>query len=216
MPIENYGVLKGKILDGRQERYEESPHYQILVEGEKELKYRVAVNVMSRYSESEILYLAHDGYKNKNILILKNLPYGFTRINDVNMNLGLDYIRGKIINNHRQMVLTPHNKPGPRNDLNDFFHSYIKSSSQNKDDIYVFGSKFGPEDKTDPIFGFHPSQGMHNVHMNQGNAGKWRKDNGIWQDGGILIHKRDRWVALFLAFLTQSWKTNEKGDPVNK
>jgi uncharacterized protein YukJ len=214
MPIENYGVLKGRILDGRQERYEESPHYQILVEGEKNLKYRVAVNVMSRYSESEILYYASEKYHNKNISLLKDLPYGFTSMKDENKNMGLDYIRGKIMSGRKQMVLTPHNKPGPSNDLNDFFHSYIKNSKQYRDDIYVFGSKYGPEDRVDPIFGFEPMQGMHNVHMNQGNADRWKRDNGIWQDGGILIRKKDRWIAIFLAFVTQSWKTNNEGDPV--
>ncbi|MGR5962179.1 DUF2278 family protein [Bacillus paranthracis] len=35
--------------------------------------------------------------------------------------------------------------------------------------------------------------------MNQGNVEKWKGDNGIWQDGGILIHfekgrKMDRYI----------------------
>ncbi|WP_099467958.1 YukJ family protein [Konateibacter massiliensis] len=213
MPIENYGVLKGKILTGRQERYDNSPHYQILVEGENKTSYRVAVNVMSRTQESEILYLADEQYRNAGIKNIQKLPNGFTRINQNNRELALDYTRGNMIHKHHKLVLTPHDKPGPRNDLNDFIHEYIKNSRQSNDVIYVFGSKFGPEDKADPVFGFYPMLGMHNVHMNQGNDGKWKKDNGIWQDGGILIQKEGRWIAILLAFVTQSWHTDEKGNP---
>lgn len=214
MPIENYGVLKGKILEGKQERYDESPHYQILVRGEDNIKYRVAVNVMSQYGESEILYLAAEPYKYKNDHMLQKLPYGFTRITNSNKELGLDYIRQNVTNQYRKMVLMPHDKPGPKNDLNDFFNSYIQSASQSKDNIYVFGSKFGPEERTDHIFDFYPMQGIHNVHMNQGNEKRWKRDNGIWQDGGILIQKKEGWVGIFLAFLTQKWKTDKNGNPI--
>lgn len=48
--------------------------------------------------------------------------------------------------------------------------------------------------------------------MNQGNVEKWKGDNGIWQDGGILIHfeKEEEWVGIFLAFQSQSWCTDEE------
>ena len=38
-------------------------------------------------------------------------------------------------------------------------------------------------------------------------------DNGIWQDGGILIHfeKEEEWIGIFLAFQSQSWCTDEEG-----
>lgn len=213
MPVEDYGVLKGKILYGREEREEDSPHYQILVEAEEKSKYRVAINVTSGGSESEILYMADENYTNIETSKLEELPYGFTRINSRNKSLALDYIRGNIIKNKKQMVMTPHDKPGPKNDLNDFISEYIKNSKKEEDTIYVFGSKFGPEDKTDWIFGFYPLMGIHNVHMNQGNKGRWKKDNGIWQDGGILIQKKNGWIAIFLSFLTQTWDTDQKGDP---
>lgn len=52
--------------------------------------------------------------------------------------------------------------------------------------------------------------------MNQGNVGQWKRDNGIWQDGGILIHfeQEDKWVGIFLAFQSQSWCTDENGDAI--
>ena len=47
--------------------------------------------------------------------------------------------------------------------------------------------------------------------MNQGNE-KWKGDNGIWQDGGILIHfeKEENGSVSSLAFQSQSWCTDEE------
>lgn len=49
--------------------------------------------------------------------------------------------------------------------------------------------------------------------MNQGNHPNFKKDDGIWQDGGILIHfeNENRWVGMFLAFQSQSWCTDDNG-----
>jgi hypothetical protein len=48
--------------------------------------------------------------------------------------------------------------------------------------------------------------------MNQGNDPTFKKDDGVWQDGGLLIHfpAHDQWVAIFLAFQSQAWHTDDK------
>jgi hypothetical protein len=53
--------------------------------------------------------------------------------------------------------------------------------------------------------------------MNQGNSGKWSDDNGPWQDGGLFFHfpSINQWVALFLAFQSQSFHTEDlTGAPI--
>jgi hypothetical protein len=52
--------------------------------------------------------------------------------------------------------------------------------------------------------------------MNQGNVGQYVAQDGIWQDGGILIHfaSTNRWVALFLAFQSQSFHTDDNGHTI--
>ena len=213
MPVENYGVLKGKIVDGKEERDNNSPHYQIHVIDENGRDYRIAVNVMSNSKESEVLYLADDDFDASAITELPKLKGGFTRIKEDNRELALDYVRGNLIDDPSKMVALPHNVTGPDNDLNDFIQKYVQAAKHQNHTVYVYGSKFGPENEEDKIFHFRPEQGVHNVHMNQGNEGRWKKDNGIWQDGGILIQFDDKWVAIFLAFLTQSWCTDNKGNP---
>jgi hypothetical protein len=47
--------------------------------------------------------------------------------------------------------------------------------------------------------------------MNQGNAGQFVKDDGVYQDGGLLIHFPDQneWIAAFMKFQSQAWHTDD-------
>src|SRR5207302_72141 len=58
--------------------------------------------------------------------------------------------------------------------------------------------------------------GIHDSHMNQGNPkGYHGGENGVWQDGALLIHlpSKETWTAVFLAFQTESWSTDSAGNP---
>ena len=48
--------------------------------------------------------------------------------------------------------------------------------------------------------------------MNQGNVGQFVKDDGVWQDGGLILHfpSTDQWVGIFLAFQSQAWHTDDR------
>ena len=48
--------------------------------------------------------------------------------------------------------------------------------------------------------------------MNQGNGGQFAGDNGVWQDGALLIHfpAQSQWVGFFLAFQSQGWHTDDR------
>ena len=77
--------------------------------------------------------------------------------------------------------------------------------------MYAFGERWGPETGVkDKVFGFQPGNGVHDIHMNQGNSARFRGDDGVWQDGGLLIHLGDRWIGIFLAFQSQAWHTDDK------
>jgi uncharacterized protein YukJ len=46
--------------------------------------------------------------------------------------------------------------------------------------ICAFGERWGPEPSTrDKYFGFKPGNGIHDIHMNQGNAAEFKKDDGV-------------------------------------
>ena len=51
--------------------------------------------------------------------------------------------------------------------------------------------------------------------MNQGNDDRFRAQDGVWQDGGMLIHfpaadgAPASWTAVFLKFQSQAWHTDD-------
>ncbi|MDP8305085.1 MAG: DUF2278 family protein [Candidatus Chlorobium antarcticum] len=58
------------------------------------------------------------------------------------------------------------------------------------------------------VFGepFRTGRGVHNIHQNQGDPprSRWRAENGPWQDGAVLVERRDGSIAAFLCkFKTQ-------------
>ncbi|NIK14659.1 uncharacterized protein YukJ [Saccharococcus thermophilus] len=215
MPLKNYGVLKGKPVDSMMGS-RQNPHYQVLVQDEEGIQYRIAINIKSQSYPSEVLYFVGEDFHSEDITKLPDLEFGFTSIKNNNPDIGLDYIRGSLFD-PRKMIPLPADVEGPDNDLNEKIQHYIKQAIDKKAIIYAFGERWGPEqNKPDKYFGFSPGNGIHDIHMNQGNVGRWKKDNGIWQDGGILIHfeQEKRWVAIFLAFQSQSWCTDEKGNAI--
>jgi hypothetical protein len=48
--------------------------------------------------------------------------------------------------------------------------------------------------------------------MNQANSDAFRDDDGVWQDGAVMIQfpSRSQWVAIFLKFQSQSWHSDER------
>ena len=47
--------------------------------------------------------------------------------------------------------------------------------------------------------------------MNQGNSRQFVGDDGVYQDGGVLVHFPDQreWTAVFMKFQSQSWHTDD-------
>jgi uncharacterized protein YukJ len=216
MPLKNYGVLKCKVVD-RKLGEGETPHYQVLVSDGK-VQHRIAINVKSKESPSELLYFVDDNFNHPVIKGLVELKNGFNPIERQANGLALDFIRGNFFD-PKKMKPLPHNIPGPDNDLNELIGLYIERALSSQDTtVYAFGEKWGPEDKIkDKYFGFVPGNGIHDIHMNQGNAGRFAKDNGTWQDGGLLIHypSRQQWVGIFLAFQSQAFHTDDStGDRI--
>jgi hypothetical protein len=101
---------------------------------------------------------------------------------------------------------------GPDNDLADRLDHYVQRAiGDGAPVVYAFGQRWGPEGSADKVFGFRPGNGVHDIHMNQGNSGRFRDDDGVWQDGGLLFHfpTQDQWVAILLAFQSQAWHTDD-------
>jgi uncharacterized protein YukJ len=224
MSKRKYGVLRGRVVATAEERNDpKSPHYQIMVMSAGE-PWRIAVNVKSTATgggpdSAILLYRIVEDFRHPIVEVIKDFQEGFHPIPAGSGKGGLDFIRGNLFDPH-DMRLLPPNVPGDANDLNDLIDAHVQQAkSDAKAVIFSFGLPWGPENKPDKTFHFKPNRGVHDIHMNQGNPleGGHAGDNGVWQDGGILLWfpGADRWVAIFLAFQSQSWHTDDRtGNPI--
>lgn len=214
MPVDPYGVLVGKVVGSRREgREDDTPHYQVHVQDAAGTSYRVAVNVKSSQSPSELLYVVDDDFSHPITARLSGLGSGWTVLDKRPESGSVDFIRGNFFDK-AVMRLLPPDAEGPDNDLSDLFDRFIDRAIADPDAlVFAFGERWGPETGTrDKVFGFEPGNGVHNIHMNQGNSPQFRRDDGVWQDGALLLHfpAQSRWVAVFLAFQSQAWHTDDQ------
>jgi uncharacterized protein YukJ len=212
MPLSSYGVLAGRVVDQRAEGGTDTPHYQVqLAAGDEQ--YRIAVNVLSKEHPSELLYLADESFHHPIVQELPSLPAGFTPLPSTPGGLALDFIRANLFD-RTMLRAVPATAPGPDNDLADTLDHFVqRAAADAAATVYAFGQRWGPEPGTpDKVFGFSPGNGIHDIHMNQGNSQQFRGDDGVWQDGGLLVHypAQDQWVAIFLAFQSQAWHTDDQ------
>lgn len=218
MSLKNYGVLKGRPIS-RRLGSGPSPHYQIHIVDQAGTDFRVAVNVKSRQSPSELMYHIKSQFVHPLTAIVAELPTGFHPLKSKPDSGALDFIRGNLFQ-PGLMTPLPHDVPGPDNDLNEKLDQIVQRAMADEDAmVYAFGERWGPEaGKSDKYFGFVPGNGVHDIHMNQGNDSSFAKDDGVWQDGGLLFQfpRQDQWTAVFLKFQSQAWHTDDKtGHTIN-
>jgi uncharacterized protein YukJ len=221
MPITNYSVLvgdptAGKVVTGS------STHYQITMQA-KGGPFTVAVNIQS-VDGSDVLYAIEEGFTPPDEAGLLALPTGMTALQSAPGGLALDYVRssvnGQPMITREQMTLLPQvRSKGSEEErllnrmrasaLQNAVVTLLNMTIADKDGtIYAFGSAYADSGKVD---------GIHDIHMNQGNpVNNHGSDNGVWQDGALLIHlpSKGTWTAVFLAFQTESWGTDSAGNPI--
>jgi uncharacterized protein YukJ len=209
MPLKSYGVLKGSATD-RRLGSGQNPHYQVHLVDDS-TAWRIAVNVQSKLSPSELEYAVVTPFLHPVTAVLEPLPLGWNPLPSRPGGAALDFIRGNLFD-PRAMVALPFDVPGPDNDLNDKVDHYVQRAMADEDAVvYAFGERWGPEERRDKIFGFEPGNGVHDIHMNQGNAGQFARDDGVWQDGALVFHfpAQAQWVGVFLKFQSQTWHTDD-------
>ena len=212
MPLNGYGVLRGKAVDRRREGSSDTPHFQIhMVDGDG-VHFRIAVNAKSQSAPSDLLYLVADDFQHPSTSVLEALPPGWHDLLSAPGEASLDYVRGNLFDPALMRPLPP-DVSGPDNDLADMLDAHItRAIADPSADLYALGQRWGPEPSPpDKVFGFTPGNGVHDIHMNQGNDPHFAGDDGVWQDGGLLVHfpAVSRWVAIFLAFQSQAWHTDD-------
>ena len=211
MPVPKYGVLKGTIAGHLRDA--DDDHYQILVSADGTM-FRIAVNVKSSAPKapSDLLFATLNKIPDTYVAALQELAAGYTRLPSKPGGLALDYVRCDWIKALKMRPVPP-DQPGVDNDLKDKIEAaVIAAIRQEGSVVHAFGSRWGPEkDKKDRYFRFLPGNGIHDIHMNQGNGAGHRKDNGVFQDGGLVFdYPNGKRQAFFFAFQSQTFATDDK------
>ncbi|MFE1772304.1 DUF2278 family protein [Streptomyces sp. NPDC059008] len=219
MPLKNYGVLACRAVERRREGApDETPHYQIHLIDDAGTHYRAAINVKSQQRPPDLLFVTDENFRHPVTGQLPAAGSGWNLLASQPGTASLDFIRGNLFPPDAVRPLPP-DLPGLDNDLADMLDHHVERAIVDSNtELYLFGERYGPEpNEPDKVFGFLPGNGVHDIHMNQGSSGQFRSSNGVWQDGGLLLHfpAEARWVAVFLAFQSQTWHTDERtGHPL--
>ncbi len=217
MPISKYSVLKGKPTAGKVVKGA-SRHYQITMEAGTK-PFTVAVNIES-VDESEVLYAIEQSFAPLDAPGLSALAAGVTPMSREPGGMALDYVReriaGKPMITRAAMTLLPkavkHGRAGNEREIeasraleNAVAALLDRAIAAGDATVYAFGSAYADSGVVD---------GIHDIHMNQGNpVNNHGNDNGVWQDGALFLEMGKVWTAVFLAFQTESWTTDGRGDP---
>jgi uncharacterized protein YukJ len=215
MPLSNYGVLKGTVVGHLRDA--DDDHYQILLRAGSTL-HRVAVNVKSKAPKSPatLLFSSKTSLPAPFTRALLALPAGFRKLPSRAGGLALDYQRSGIVNT-AAMKPVPPDVPGADNDLKDLVEAaVIRALKAPGALLHALGARWGPEKtRPDQYFRFSPGSGIHDIHLNQGNAAPYSRDNGTWQDGALVFaYPGDKWRAFFFAFQSQRLPTDANGQPL--
>jgi uncharacterized protein YukJ len=204
MPIQDYSVLAGHPVSGGlvwPHNPQKPPHYMIKVQAGAR-SYNVAVNVQSQ-DHSEVLYYIDYQFRPPQEEALQALSPGLTPLESGPGGLALDFLREKLVSRD-EMHLLPKPSLGHGAQLLGAIETLTNSAHHDPDSVlYAFGSAF--------------PDGIHDIHMNQGNPPPHEADNGTYQDGAVFLFLPglQRWIAVFLAFQTQVWTTDADGNPAD-
>jgi uncharacterized protein YukJ len=203
-----YGVLKGTVVGHL--RNADDDHYQILVSAGSAM-YRIAVNVHSSLNPPDLLFQRLTALPATLTNALKALAPGFKALPSKPGGLAQDFVRGGIVKVGKFQIV-PGDVPGANNDLKDTMEDAVVTAvDQHGAVVYAFGAKWGPESKKDKYFQFTPGNGVHDIHMNQGNDKGHAGDDGVFQDGCLIFqYPNGTYRAFFMAFQSQSFHTDDK------
>jgi uncharacterized protein YukJ len=219
-----YGVLRATVDRFKRENVapgsSRSPHLQIRVIDGHGHPWRIPVNVRSGDPQKSlvIFHRADPLLSHPIVASLNSIPPGLTDLNNRprSASNALDYLRAPLFDFPTGIALPP-TGPGTDDDLQDVVSRQLTELKLHNGELFAFGSHFhDPQPKPGIDTEFGTKDGMHDIHMNQGNAPhEHDEDNGVFNDGGLILKFPDRVTGLFFRFKTQFLPTdNVHGDRI--
>jgi hypothetical protein len=194
VPLAKYGVVIGTLNQFKRDSltdYGDYYHGKIYVDTPAG-HYECAVDFSTPLG-IEVQFRVVYGLNSKLFSRILSLPDGYHHVVKTPSSGALDYVRSPLLG---LWVADP-----PKNGI-DVLEGLLMESRR----LFVFGEPYRHRRR----------RGMHNVHYNQGDPpGPHRRDNGIWQDGGVVMQQANgELVAFLIKFASQSLTTDENGLPI--
>lgn len=206
MGISNYGLWKGTPTSWDGTADTDHGHLEF-TDGTANKTYEADVNIMSSDSDKRLVYwfVSNFSPSQPSTSSLEALSPGFSTQKGSD-SLALDFLREGFLDPSKGTLLSHNPKdPDEKGDILSYLDPIMNQAVQEKATIYLWGSKYSDSDG---------ASGIHDIHMNQGNSGSFKDENGAYQDGGIVIQfANGTWEGVFFAFATQTLKTTSSGDP---
>jgi len=211
MGISNYGVWAATPTVFTAQRTGKSPHGTLAFDDgtDKYQSTEADINVKSTTADTRLVYWNNSNFTHPITSQLAELSEGFTPLaNAATGSNGsrLDLLRGGLETLTAGTVLST-SVPGANNDIVDDLIAIFNRVIEDKATVYLWGSQY---------IDSASKAGIHDIHMNQGDSGRFTSDNGIWQDGSFILQFSDgHYEAVFLAFAEQYTQTDNNGQPVS-
>jgi hypothetical protein len=213
MPLASYGIIKGDLFTPQEQTYQGNWFHGVFylsVPGAPVQKR--CVTDFSSATKDLIQYKIYDDLRSDLFSNVMALPDGYTPLMPTDVSGALDYVRSPIFG------ATP-SAGWVLSDGEVAVQALQKSLGAAPLKVFVFGQPFTDEAILTQD-GVQSKDGLHNVHMNQGDPETssdgvdHQADDGIWQDGTTVFENAGGTLTAFCSkFISQTFATNDQGLP---
>ena len=221
----NYQCLRGKVHAFAPAQPPTNPHLWVVLEAGG-AQWFATINVRSDkdapgepVGKSYLYYYIDHDFSHPIVPSVLARPQGLSPVERSYVGGAIDFQRANLFNPNAMRILPPE---GAGDDgLVHRLSAMLQVAKAQDCDVFFYGNAFAKDNahQTDEAFGYTPETafGLDNVHMAQGDPRALDlrlHENGVWHDGACFIwDARARAMsAIFLAFQSQAWHTNDSGD----
>ena len=195
--MEKYVMFRGKIIDKWYD-FDKRAHYHIVATDNNGKKYDLAVNIGSIYAKkNEIISSNLKVYYAKNYNfqkeIIQEMLLQKVGVTECKENLRLDYIKMKLFPHNKMIQMKGFDEKNIF--LTEIIEKYVMKAINNDDyEVFAFGRLYAN------------GKGLHDIHMNQGSTGKFKKHDAPYSDGGLFFRNKqnNKIAVIFIAFVSQN------------
>ena len=195
--MEKYVMFRGKVIDKWYD-FDKRAHYHIVATDNNRKKYDLAVNIGSIYAKkNEIISSNLKVYYTKNYNsqkdIIQEMLLQKVGVTECKENLRLDYIKMKLFPHNKMIQMKGFDEKNIF--LTEIIEKYVMKAINNDDyEVFAFGRLYAN------------GKGLHDIHMNQGSTGKFKKHDAPYSDGGLFFRNKqnNKISVIFIAFISQS------------